>query len=186
MHRRAKRDATKEHAELEPRLPKVVLKPLAALPPGAEVRLDGKPVAETVDDLSKGHLLYPITITEQNTTITDNFLVATGADGREVQRVLRYFREIVSDLSSILVLPEDITVEVPNSIAPKGAVLTEELITELIEKLEDEDLWGYAEQLGLDVGKVKAAVQGNTYKAKINASRSSPATSTPRAPRTSS
>lgn len=38
-------------------------------------------------------------------------------------------------------------------------------------KLEDEDLWGYAGQLGLDVAKVKAAVKGNTYKAKIAANQ---------------
>jgi protein-disulfide isomerase len=36
-------------------------------------------------------------------------------------------------------------------------------------KLEDDDLWGYAGQLGLDVDKVKEAVQTNKFKAKFSA-----------------
>jgi protein-disulfide isomerase len=39
-----------------------------------------------------------------------------------------------------------------------------DLLFENQKKLEDEDLWGYAGQLGLDVEKVKAAVQGQKYK----------------------
>jgi protein-disulfide isomerase len=49
----------------------------------------------------------------------------------------------------------------------KGFWDAHDLLFENQKKLEDEDLWGYAEKLGLDVTKVKAAVEGNKYGARI-------------------
>jgi protein-disulfide isomerase len=46
-----------------------------------------------------------------------------------------------------------------------------DLLFENQKALEDADLWGYAEKLGLDVAKVQAAVQNNTYQAAITANQ---------------
>ncbi|MEZ4446056.1 MAG: DsbA family protein [Polyangiaceae bacterium] len=46
-----------------------------------------------------------------------------------------------------------------------------DLLFENQKALEDEDLWKYAAQLGLDVDKVKAAVAGSTYQAAIAANQ---------------
>lgn len=51
----------------------------------------------------------------------------------------------------------------------KGFWKAHDLLFENQKKLEDEDLFGYAGQLGLDVDKVKTAIQQEPYKAKINA-----------------
>ncbi len=49
----------------------------------------------------------------------------------------------------------------------KGFYAAHDLLFANQKKLEDEDLWGYAAQLGLDVEKVKAAVSGDKFAALI-------------------
>ncbi|MCA9621941.1 MAG: thioredoxin domain-containing protein, partial [Myxococcales bacterium] len=51
----------------------------------------------------------------------------------------------------------------------KGFWKAHDLLFENQKSLEDQDLWGYAEKLGLDVDKVKAAVQNESYKSTIAA-----------------
>jgi protein-disulfide isomerase len=50
----------------------------------------------------------------------------------------------------------------------KGFWAAHDMLFENQKALEDADLWGYAEKLGLDVDKVKEAVASNKYKAKID------------------
>jgi protein-disulfide isomerase len=53
----------------------------------------------------------------------------------------------------------------------KGYWAAHDLLFENQKKLEDEDLWGYAETLGLDVTKVKNAVKNNTHQKVIAANQ---------------
>jgi len=53
----------------------------------------------------------------------------------------------------------------------KGFWAAHDMLFENQKKLEDEDLWGYAEKLGLDVAKVKDAVTNNKYGKRLEANQ---------------